>query len=385
MRTALALTVAISGACSAEPGGLGFADAATGSPADASSPSATPWRALAGRFLGVFPNRSWVTVLSSSEPFRHVPLTPPGAASCVSYRAGIDLAREHLIVRWISNSTAETPECPEVVALHDPLSLAERPGKRVLLARSPASTAQVSETKLYVAQPARISAVDLGTMTVTSTIELDGLLDRFASPTALLATPDTAYLVGHDAERNTVVVAIDVATDSVIDLDPAQPGTQARTLSLRGLVQARLGGPRQMVLVGTGEGADMGGLALVDLPSVTVARSITPAALGGAPRDADFLDEDTLVVATGAVRLASARDGTVAPAALIAGSGAVGESGFFTVRVLPGKALFTVYNRRVRGTRDEDVLEVWSLAGERQQEIPFGVEQVVTSIELPAP
>jgi hypothetical protein len=388
MRPPLALSLIISGACSADPGGLAgleLEDGGTGSRADASSPSELPWRALAGRFLGVFPSRSWITVLSSSEPLRHVPLTPPGTTRCVSYRSGIDLAREHLIVRWASNSTAETPECPEVVALHDPVSLAERPGKRVLLARAPAAAAQVSEAKLYVAQPARINAVDIGTMTVTSTIELDGLLDRFVTPTALLVTPDIAYVVGLDAERNAVVVAIDVATDSVIDLDDAQPGVQARRLGLRGLVQARLGGPRRMVVVGTGEGADPGGLVLVDLPSVQIARRITGAALGGTPRDADFLDEDTLVVAAGAVRLASARGGTVAPGALIAKSDSVLESGHFTVRVLPGKALFTVYNRRVRGTRDEDVLEVWSLAGARLQEIPFGVEHVVTSIELPAP
>lgn len=163
---------------------------------------------------------------------------------------------------------------------------------------NPEDIAAISPTKAYVLQytSARIAIIDPsrdGAAARIGSIDLAPLADSDGVPEmeSIVVVGGRAYvtlqqLTNYVAPAHSHVAVIDVATDTLVDVDPAMPGVQAIELSFGNpsSAAATVDGTHLLVAGGGNYGNDRdGALDVIDLATLRVVRSLTPSNLGGEP------------------------------------------------------------------------------------------------------
>jgi hypothetical protein len=207
-------------------------------------------------------------------------------------------------------------------------------------APNPYDVVEVSPTKAYLVlyNGASIYVFNPQTGMTTGSIDLSMFADSDRIPEAALihsangrawvALQQLDRMNGYAPPARSTVVAIDTATDTLADLDPAMPGVQASLSLSFGNPQYATASPdgRYWVIASTGtygNGMD-GGLDVLDTMTGRVVRNISAPMLGGDPGSLTMISARTAWVVTRpsgdggamtAIRAVDIMDGTVAATA----------------------------------------------------------------------
>lgn len=372
------------------------------------SPPDTGWdggpagRALISAFAGA-PSSNFVVEADLRTLARTLVLMPPPAsgANCDAYGHRLVGDQGKLFALWWSNDRLG---CPNVLSELEPQGLSAH-AARATLPGTPLAAALVSASSIYVAATGTTSVVRVGYPGLGDEGEIAiGLTTTVAqaqyAPLAIRATPLRAYvaMAGRYGETRlpTVIVPIDPATHTPLDLDPVQAGLQGITLQYHGFTQMRLSpsGERLVVLSrgiddGQFEHRADGGLEVIDLTTNQIILRVPASDFGGDGWDFDLL-RDAAAIVGGAIPSNTARPALIeinlalGSATVFAASPGVLE--YRLVRIAPDGSVWAARTEHdAVTTLNGQIVDVFGLSGAQMGSVGVGAESVSTSIEFVAP